>query len=971
MDCKSQYLKQQDRQNGQSYENRVPPHARRKDAMNGSLPVSAIACNAGNNRCIAALATFVCLGLLWTQVMALPEQAITQPADVQGGAVTGLVMGEYTYMARGHRILTLADDGQGGLEVVHQGELFDGPVTALAGDGDHLVAGWRSAGGQGRLSWLSLAEPAQPEPVRHLSYTDADATPMVLLFAGQTLYLVDRTPQSRPLRLFSIDLADPDAPEVFESMDFCCDLAGLTLFDEQTLLVTTINSLPPGAAVRVMDISQPNVPEEIGLQTLPNVFATAETVAGDGYFAVFTTDGVRIISMEDPTLPIELATVPMESRGFRASPGVLHEDYLMLVADGELNIWSLSDPANPLQQGVQEVGIQFIQRTALDPVSASAILVDWEGAVLAVDLSDPSEPVPVVEDRLPFPVSVWQAERLPYGLIAPDSSGDLWITDEQLESATMLDPGLLDGQLERLQARPDGLVMLALTRSPPVPAEERRGIQMLDLSDPSEPGISEFLVVEGLAPFGLAIALDGELAWVAGGDTIRTFDLSDPLDPVPGPVFEGLEHEPVSGMAFDEGLLHVFGQHPPSGADDHGLWIYQTDDSGNLTLAGFYHSAADCPAETVTARNGLVTLVCGRGHRDWHFVDASDPTTPVLLGVYDADSGLSSSAWLADDELAWLGFGDGVDLVDLSDPATPRLINRYFLGGQAVSIVGGHDPVVATRADGLHRYGGGLARLELPPPVATAHTAAWYDPDRDGEGWMIEVLDDHQALAYWYTYDEQGNPAWLTGTGEMEGNRIAFELHAYSGAGFGPGFDPGAIESTPAGTAHFRFTDCDRGWFRYELDDEEPLDIGLDRLTRVLGLEDCDETGSRSDQAGQSGSWYDPLYSGQGFTVHHLDNGQALLKWFTYDSQGDPYWVIGTGEEQAGRLVFPELISGRGAVFGAEFDPDDVEFIDWGELEMELDCLTGTAEYISVLPPFGSGAFVLDRLTIPRGLDCE
>lgn len=894
--------------------------------------------------------------------MALPEQAITKPADYQGGAVTGLAMGEYTYIARGQRILTLADDGQGGLEVVHQGELFDGPVTALARDGDRLVAGWRTAGGQARLSWLSLADPAQPEPVRHLSYTDDDATPMALLAAGQTLYLVDYTPKDRPLRLFVIDLADPDAPEVFESMEFCCDRAGLTLLDEQTLLVTGINLLPTSAVVRVMDISQANMPEQIGLQALPAVFASPETLAGDGFFAVFTDNGVRVFSMEDPTQPDELATIPVFS-----SAGVLHEDHLVLVADDELHTWNLSDPANPVQQGVQQVDMEHSARSAFDPVSATAILVDWAGGVLALNLGEPSEPVPVVEDRLPFPVSVLRVGGLPNGIVFLDEPGNLWITDKQFESASMLDPDLLDGQPELFRTRPDGLVMLAVTRSFSEPPGQESGIQMLDLSDPSEPEVSDFLAVDQLA----AIALDGELAWVAGGDTIRTFDLSDPLDPLPGPVLEGLEHDPVRGMAFDDGLLHVFGEQPSSGLDDHGLWIYQVDDAGELALAGFHRSGADCPAETVTARNGLIALVCGRGHRDWHFVDASDPTTPVLLGVYDADSGLSSSAWLADNELAWLGFGDGVDLVDLSDPATPRLINRYFLGGQAVSIVGGHDPVVATRTDGLHRYGGGLARLELPAPVASAHTAAWYDPDRDGEGWMIEVLDDHQALAYWYTYDEQGNPAWLTGTGTIDGNRIAFDLYAYAGAQFGSGFDPGAIESTPAGTAHFRFTDCERGWFRYEIGEEAPLDIGLDRLTRVLGLEDCDEPGSASDQAGQSGSWYDPLYTGQGFTVHHLDSGQALVKWFTYNSQGDPYWMIGTGEEQDGRLVFPELISGRGAVFGADFDPDEVELINWGELEMELGCLTGTAEYASVLPPFGSGAFVLDRLTIPRGISCE
>lgn len=47
--------------------------------------------------------------------------------------------------------------------------------------------------------------------------------------------------------------------------------------------------------------------------------------------------------------------------------------------------------------------------------------------------------------------------------------------------------------------------------------------------------------------------------------------------------------------------------------------------------------------------------------------------------------------------------------------------------------------------------------------VVPGHSAMWYDPARDGEGWMLEILADDRAVLYWFTFDEAGNPRWLVG----------------------------------------------------------------------------------------------------------------------------------------------------------------------------------------------------------------
>ena len=38
-------------------------------------------------------------------------------------------------------------------------------------------------------------------------------------------------------------------------------------------------------------------------------------------------------------------------------------------------------------------------------------------------------------------------------------------------------------------------------------------------------------------------------------------------------------------------------------------------------------------------------------------------------------------------------------------------------------------------------------------------SGSWYDPTRDGEGIVLEILPDGRQLAYWFTYDIDGNQA--------------------------------------------------------------------------------------------------------------------------------------------------------------------------------------------------------------------
>ena len=251
--------------------------------------------------------------------------------------------------------------------------------------------------------------------------------------------------------------------------------------------------------------------------------------------------------------------------------------------------------------------------------------------------------------------------------------------------------------------------------------------------------------------------------------------------------------------------------------------------------------------------------------------------------------------------------------------------------------------------------------------VTSGLTAHWYNPERDGEGLVLEVLDEDKALLYWFTYDADGNQRWLLDVGEISGNEIVFpELTVTRGGRFGPDFDPDEVELEVVGEASLSFSDCDHGEFTYSAFGRNET-IPMVRLSQTMAAGCQIAHGIPGepirDYAGQSGSWYDPAHNGEGYTLHWLSRDEALLIWFSYDSDGNQVWMTGTGNHEDGRIEFPMLQSTQGGRFGGGFDPEDVEFIDWGSLELELDCEGGTALFDSPLPEFGAGSLELERLT--------
>ncbi len=252
-----------------------------------------------------------------------------------------------------------------------------------------------------------------------------------------------------------------------------------------------------------------------------------------------------------------------------------------------------------------------------------------------------------------------------------------------------------------------------------------------------------------------------------------------------------------------------------------------------------------------------------------------------------------------------------------------------------------------------------------PDVLEAGHTAVWFDSENPGTGWVLEMLREDRAAAYWYGFNDEGQPIWRFGAGgiendPLEGTSLVFDdLYEGSGARFGGAFDPNDVVLERVGSAKAKFASCDIGSIGVTLGADRESET-LDRLTQTMGAGCAPINGTPGfpvkSYAGQSGAWYDPDRNGEGITLQWMARDEAVLYWFTYDLEGNPFWLFGVGAEEDGAIVFPVLHSAERLPGG------EVQLTEWGSLALDLECKTGTLAWASMIEGFGEGSRDLKRL---------
>lgn len=95
--------------------------------------------------------------------------------------------------------------------------------------------------------------------------------------------------------------------------------------------------------------------------------------------------------------------------------------------------------------------------------------------------------------------------------------------------------------------------------------------------------------------------------------------------------------------------------------------------------------------------------------------------------------------------------------------------------------------------------------------INNALSGTWYNPDRDGEGFIIDVANAGNIVISFYTYDNTGQQMWLIGTGDVDGSVAVIDFYVTEGGFYGSAFDPELVNKTFWGTGIFTFSECATG----------------------------------------------------------------------------------------------------------------------------------------------------------------
>ena len=152
-----------------------------------------------------------------------------------------------------------------------------------------------------------------------------------------------------------------------------------------------------------------------------------------------------------------------------------------------------------------------------------------------------------------------------------------------------------------------------------------------------------------------------------------------------------------------------------------------------------------------------------------------------------------------------------------ANPATvARWLNGAWSGYENTEGIDGNDQ---GGSDSTIQVSVTTDALDDPFVIEPGTSAAWFDTERNGEGFVLEILADDVAVMYWFTYDGEGRQDWYVAVGDVLGNRIVFpDLLRVSGGQFGPDFDPEKVVRTPVGSADFIFSSCDSGAMSWVID---------------------------------------------------------------------------------------------------------------------------------------------------------
>lgn len=428
---------------------------------------------------------------------------------------------------------------------------------------------------------VDVTDPTRPREERW-QYPYYHASPTRLAISGSYLYLLEYDEHIRV-----VDVSSPTRPLDLGSLW----VPGQGLTD---LVIAGHHLYAVGYELRVFDISLPATPVQVGMLDTGTRYGDGLAVSG-GY-AYVVGHGLKVVDTSNPAEPVEVAAVDpeLDSEAVAVSGGIAY------VTDGfNLRVYDVSTPSQPVE-------VSVLDTTGWpDGVAVSGSHVFIAGGmfgVVAVDVSTPSQPVEVAT-----------LETVGRSELVAASSGYAYLASPDLE--------------------------------------------VFDVRVPSSPILLATVEVPG-GEYDLAAA--GDLVFVAGGYDLHVFDVSTPSSPV----LVG-SHEPDGGVhsvALRGRRAYLGGQQ---------LSVVDVSDPAHPVQVGACCMRPSPPEYGLAVQGNYAYRTRGD---ELQVIDVGSPWSPALVATLELPS--SADEIVVSGSRAYLtGYHETV-VVDISDPLSPELTSQ-------------------------------------------------------------------------------------------------------------------------------------------------------------------------------------------------------------------------------------------------------------------------------------------------------
>jgi hypothetical protein len=321
-----------------------------------------------------------------------------------------------------------------------------------------------------------------------------------------------------------------------------------------------------------------------------------------------------------------------------------------------LYIVNIVDPQNPIDVGYYDlIGVIDVDPSgnSISGVAVSgnyAYVLSYRNGIIALDISDPTNPFVVESIDIDFPISI--ADIAIY-------NGFLYIADTVgIRVINISDPyNLSEVEFFEMARMLNDIV---ISEGYAFVSEANQGLRIIDLSDPNN------LEEIGSYDTGIRveeITIEGDYAYVsADHDGFQIIDISDLTNPVQIGLYGG--YGGVRDLEINNGYLYL-----AAGAEN--LLILDVTDPTNPEEVGVYETEEGIFHITINNDKAYVDV----DHTFFQIVDISDPLNPVGQGSLNKYGKANDVA--IQNGYAFFDCGNAMQIIDISDVEDPEVIFTY------------------------------------------------------------------------------------------------------------------------------------------------------------------------------------------------------------------------------------------------------------------------------------------------------